>query len=107
VPDITGPEELTLDGGSVTATYSVTVSNTGDQSTGAFTTVIRFLPGGDEVELGTISGLEPGQSIVLQGDLEFTETGEFTIQATADSTDAIDELSDVNNLGTFVVNVSS
>ena len=107
VANIVGPEDITLSGGTAMVTFSVTISNTGDQTTGSFTSTITFLPGGETVELGSVSSLDPGSSINLNADLTFDAAGEFTVQATADSEDAVDELSEVNNIGTFVVNVAS
>lgn len=107
VANIVGPSNVTLSGGSVTVSFSVTISNTGDQTTGPFTNTITFLPGGDTLELGTVSSLDPGGSINLTADLTFNAAGEFTVQATADSEDSVAELSEVNNVGTFVVDVTS
>jgi len=105
VADISGPEELTLDGGSVTGNYSVTITNTGESNTGQFASTIRYLPGGDTIELALVSNLGDGESILLNGQLIFEEAGEFTIQVMADSEDDVDEVSSVNNVGTFVVEV--
>jgi uncharacterized protein YraI len=105
ISNITGLEDVMLEGGSATVTFSVTISNTGDQTTGPFTSVITFLPGGDDVELGAVSSLEPGGSINLSAVLTFEAAGEFTVQAEADSDDSVTELSEVNNIGTFVLDV--
>ncbi len=107
IANIVGPETVTLSGGTATVSFSVTISNTGDNATGPFTNTITFLPGGDTVELGSVSSLDPGGSINLTADLTFDAAGEFTVQATADSEDSVDELSEVNNVGTFVLDVSS
>lgn len=105
VVEISGDEVLTLSGGEVTARYSVMISNMGDSASGQFTATLTYLPNGDTVELGTVSNLEAGESMLLSADLTFTSAGQFTVQAFADSEETVTELSDVNNLGTFIVNV--
>lgn len=107
VTNISGENELTLSGGSATARYSVTITNTGNTSTGQFSSTITYLPSGSIIELGTVSNLNPGETILLSADLTFSASGQFTIQATADSDNTVTELSEVNNVGTYVVNVAA
>ena len=107
IADIQGDNTLTLTGSTVSAVYSVLISNAGDAPTGAFSSTITYLPGGDTVELGVVSNLNPGETILLRATLSFTATGQFTVQATADSDDTVDEQSEVDNIGAYIVNVSS
>ncbi len=108
VSDITGLDELTLQGGSVTATYSVLITNTGGTPTGGqFMNTLTILPGNTQIELGVIGTLNPGESIVLNRDVTFTAAGDFTLQAQTDSGNFIAELSEVNNVGIKVVTVSA
>ncbi|MEO0564261.1 MAG: CARDB domain-containing protein [Chloroflexota bacterium] len=107
VSNITGNDELVLDGGSVEERFTATITNSGGQTTGPFTVTARFLPGGDVVEMGTVSSLDAGASILLSADLTFEAVGEFTVQITADSEDTVEELSDVNNVGSYPVFVTA
>ncbi len=107
VSDITGAEELTLEaGGSVSATFTVQITNTGDSGTSApFENAILILPDDRTIDLGVVSGLAAGESILLRQSIEFDTVGEFTVQAQADSGDNLDEISDVNNIASLVINV--
>lgn len=107
ISNFTGPTELTLSDGTVTEQYTIIVTNSGDAPTQQFISSVRILPGGAIVELPVVGNLNPGESISLAIDLTFTSTGEFTVQATADSDNEIEEISDINNIGSYVVNVSS
>ncbi len=107
VSDISGPTELTLSGGTVTATYTVQVSNVGDSPTNRqFENTIVILPGDTVVELGVIGNLNPNESIILNQQVTFDASGQFTLQATADSSDEVAEISNINNMTSLVVTVS-
>jgi hypothetical protein len=105
VSNVSGPHEIALDGAaSVSATYAFQITNTGDAGTVTqFENIVTIYPGGEIVELGVSASLGAGESIVLQRELTFTAEGEFTLQAAADSGEGIDEISEVNNVGTYVV----
>lgn len=101
ITSISGPAQLTLGAGDtpVTATYAVTITNTGGGSAAQFNNTIQVSPGGSPQQLGVVAGLNPGESIVLTADLSFNSAGTFTIQAQTDSANQIQEASEVNNLG--------
>lgn len=106
VLDIDGPTAPQLpDGGSVSATYFVTITNNGQANTGSFTNTIQVLPGGPVEELGVVGNLEGGQSIVLTYELTFDAVGAYTIRVVADSENDVPEISEVNNIGTQDVGV--
>ena len=63
------------------------------------------MPGGAVQELSVVSNLGANESIALTIDLTFDSTGNFTIRVNADSDNAVEELSDFNNLGTLDVTV--
>ncbi len=106
VLDISGPTALVLpDGGSVTATYSVTITNNGEANTGTFISSIQVLPGGPVEELGSVGSLGGGESIALSYELTFNAVGVYTIRVVADSGGAVTEVSEINNVGTIDVGV--
>jgi len=100
VLDIDGPTAPQLPGGgSVSATYFVTITNNGQANTGSFTNTIQVLPDGPVEELGVVGNLEGGQSIVLTYELTFDAVGAYTIRVVADSNNDVPELSEINNIG--------
>jgi hypothetical protein len=108
VSDIAGPGTLVLTDGTATGSYTFQITNAGDTATGGqFANTVTILPGGSTFELGVIGNLEAGESIVLNRDLTFESVGEFTVQATADSGNDVDEITNVNNTATKVIVVSA
>lgn len=108
VSSITGPRELTLADGEAVGSYTFQITNAGDSPVnGQFTNAVTIFPGGEAQELGIVGNLGAGESIVINRDLMFAGAGEYTLQATADSGDDIDEISNVNNTATIVVIVST
>ncbi len=107
VVDIDGPTGLNLPdgGGSVSGTFSVTITNNGQASTGPFSNSIQVLPGGDIMELGVVSNLTGGQSISLSIELTFDTAGVYTISVAADNENAVAEVSEINNTGAVDVGV--
>lgn len=97
------PVVIPGDEDSTTATVSVTVSNLGFGPAGNFESVVII----DETEydLGIVSGLERGQSIALQVEVTFEDTGDIPIRVVVDTTDNVDELSEVNNQAQITVEV--
>ncbi|MCB9452744.1 MAG: SH3 domain-containing protein [Anaerolineaceae bacterium] len=104
VSGINGPTELTLPGvvspdePGATGEYTVTITNTGSGSSGQFIVAVTVVSGDQSAEIG-VSNLDPGQSISLTAELTFTDAGTYIIQAEADSTHVVDEMSEVNNVG--------
>jgi uncharacterized protein YraI len=94
-----------VDMGSATQTYSITITNTGAGPTGPFNNSFTG-PDGNTVSLGAVSGLDRGQSIVLQATVTFTAPGNYTLQAAADSNNQVTEISEVNNTGSLSVTVT-
>ncbi|MEO8606404.1 MAG: CARDB domain-containing protein [Chloroflexota bacterium] len=88
-----------------TQTYSITVTNTGSGPSGTFVNVFTGADG-VEVDLGTVSNLNAGESIVLTKSVTFTATGSFTLKARADSGNQVTEVSEVNNNASLVVSVT-
>jgi uncharacterized protein YraI len=103
---INGPTAPQLpEGGSVTAAYTVTITNNGQAATGQFTNTIQRLPGGPIEELGVVGNLNGGESIVLTFEYTFEAIGAYTIRVVADSGNNVVEVSEVNNVGTLDVGV--
>ncbi|HVU10999.1 MAG TPA: CARDB domain-containing protein, partial [Phototrophicaceae bacterium] len=90
----------------VTATVSVTVTNTGASAATQFNNVINLNPPGTDQPLGVVSGLNPGESIVLNISLTFNTAGNYTLQVRADSDSQITETSEVNNNALTTVTVN-
>lgn len=105
VTTIEGPKTLTLSGDSVQAEYSVVITNAGGSSAGQFSNEIRYLPGGEVIDLGVVSGLDSGESVVLSATVTFTNVGEFSLQVTVDNEDTVEEINDLNTTA-LVINVS-
>lgn len=109
ITNIDGPEEMLLDEGAtvVNGTFSFQITNTGGSSTGrAFESEVRLLPSDEIIDLGVVGELSPGESILLRQALSFDTRAQYTVQAQADSTDVVNEASEVNNIASLVVNVT-
>jgi hypothetical protein len=109
VTNISGPPELLIGVGQtqVTGSFAATITNTGSSSTGQFSNVVIRSPGGVEIPLGAVAGLNAGESIILTTDISFDAAGSYTLQVRADSGSVITELSEVNNVGIYQVNVTA
>lgn len=109
VTNLSGPTALQLGAGDtpVSATFSVTITNTGASPTSQFSNVITISPPDTETSLGVVASLNPGESIVLNISLTFSSPGTYNIQAKADSDSQVTEASEVNNVGFTNVTVSS
>lgn len=106
VTNISGAATLSLGGaGTVTSSYSATITNLGGTQTGMFNNVIRVNPGGAETALGVVSNLLPGESIILNANLTFTAPGNYIIEVRADSNNQVTEITEANNTGFFNVTV--
>ena len=107
VTSFTGPAQISIPQGqsSVTATFTVTITNNGGRSTGQFFNTVHISPGNTTVDLGTVSNLDGGQSIVLNFQATFNANGNYTLQASADSHNDIQEQSEVNNIGYATITV--
>lgn len=91
-------------------TFSVTITNTGLSATTQFNNTIRVTAPSSTVTdaaLGVVASLAPGESIVLNISLTFTESGLHTIQVRADADTQITETSEVNNTAITTVTVDS
>ncbi|XWX02560.1 CARDB domain-containing protein [Aggregatilineales bacterium SYSU G02658] len=97
---------LTLSGGSVTETFSVTVTNAGLGPAGAFNATIR-IDNGAPLDLGAVSGLQQGQSVVLQRQLTFSGPGTYNIRVDVDPNNQVPEISEVNNRGDITIVVTN
>jgi hypothetical protein len=106
VTNIFANTNLTLSGGSVTETFSVTVTNVGLGAAGAFAATIR-IDNGAPLDLGAVGGLLPGQSVVLQRQLTFSGPGTYNIRVDVDPTNQVPEVSEVNNRGDITVVVTN
>lgn len=107
VTSFTGDAAVTIPGGSteVVRPYAITISNLGTGPTGAFANRIT-LPGGLEADLGVVSNLDPGVSIVLTANVTFNAAGTVELRVLADSASAVTEVSEVNNSGALQVTVT-
>lgn len=104
VISINGPTAIDISGGSVTASYSVVITNNGQANTGQFNNSIQ-LEGGAVEELGAVGNLAGGESIALSHDFTFDTEGVFTISVVADSDDMVNEQNEGNNTDTLDVGV--
>ena len=86
-------------------TYSVTVTNTGSGPSGTFVNKVT-LPDGTDGDLGAVSNLNAGESIILNIAITFTAAGPYTLQARVDTANQVIEVSEVNNSGSLPVSVS-
>ncbi|RMF79886.1 MAG: hypothetical protein D6737_09980 [Chloroflexi bacterium] len=112
ITDFSGEENPVIPSGEteVTEEYTLVISNTGSGGTGQFENGIVISLGGSIVqtlEAGVVGNLGAGESIVLTIDITFDAEGAYSMQASADSNDDIDELSEVNNGAILGVTVSS
>lgn len=110
VTSIIGPNPITLGAGNtpVSATFSVTITNTGQsQAAPQFTTTLEVQGSGVVIPIGVVANLLPGESIILSGDLAFSAAGTFTVIARTDSLSQINEISEANNMATLQVNVNA
>ena len=104
ITSIAGNTSITLPD-DANQTYSVTITNTGSGPSGSFENTFTG-PDGATVDLGAVSGLDAGQSIVLTVTVAYTTTGNFTLSAKADSANQVTEVSEVNNSASLSVVVS-
>ncbi|MFN8528909.1 MAG: SH3 domain-containing protein [Anaerolineae bacterium] len=90
VASIVGNQNVTLGAGNtpITASYAITVSNTGQSPTGQFANTILVQPGGSEEQLGVVAGLNPGDDPAAKGH-HLHYPGVYTITARADSSNAV------------------
>lgn len=105
IATIIGAQNVTIPTGetSVTEEYAVTVSNLGFGPSNQFEMVMRV--NDIEIDLGVISNLNNGETIVLTQDVTFDAAGFYTIEVEADPGNIITEVSEVNNRGNISVDV--
>ena len=106
------PLPFTLGAGNTptTGTFSVTITNTGGSATTQFNNTITVTNPSSvatDFPLGVVSGLAPGESIVLNIGITFTVTGVHNVQVRADSDSQITEASEVNNTALMTVDVGA
>ncbi|NWG15353.1 MAG: SH3 domain-containing protein [Chloroflexi bacterium] len=110
ITSIAGETSVTIPEGSTEAVrqYAITITNNslpGSRSTGTFNNKV-ILPGGLEADLGAVSGLDAGTSIVLTVNVTFSAAGNYEIRAIADTDNSVTEFSEVNNSGSLSVTVT-
>ncbi len=107
VSNVSGPTTVQIPLGetTVSASYAITVTNTGQRATGQFDNEITVSPGGVTQQLGVVGDLSAGQSVILTINLTFSTPGTYTLQARTDTAAQITEQSEVNNVGIFSVTV--
>jgi uncharacterized protein YraI len=98
ITSIAGATNVTL----TDETYSVTITNTGSGPSGSFVNTFTGVDG-VEADLGTVSNLNAGESIVLTVTVSYTAAGSFTLRARADTGNQVTEVSEVNNNATLQV----
>lgn len=108
IPTIIGPQTLVIPAadGSVSATYSVTVTNTGSRRTGSFVVAVSITPDGPLINAGSVPDLAPNESTAIDFTVVFDAAGSFTFRATADNENVVAELSEVNNTGIIGIDVT-
>lgn len=106
VTRIGGETALTIPQGltEVTQQYAVTVTNFGIGATGQFD--VRMTFNGQQIDLGVVANLNPGESIILTRDLTFTAAGNYDIRVDVDPNNVVQEVSDINNRGDISVTVT-
>ncbi|GAB4520508.1 MAG: hypothetical protein OHK0046_30890 [Anaerolineae bacterium] len=107
ISNISGQDVVTIPEGeeTVTANFSVSITNRGGSFTRQFETSARVLPIGGEIPVGVIAGLNAGQSINLTFSVSFGATGTFALQVDADTDNDVVEGDEGNNSRTFTVTV--
>lgn len=104
---VVGDEPVIIPGGEteVEAEISVTITNAGFGPAGSFRAVVII----DEAEydLGVISSLGRGESIAVQTEVIFDETGDIPVRVIVDVDDDVDELSNVDNQGQVTIEVAA
>ncbi|MCS6835684.1 MAG: Ig-like domain-containing protein [Anaerolineae bacterium] len=106
ITSITGPSSIALGGAaSVTQNYSVTITNMGLGPARGFNAVLR-VNSGAPIDLGTVGELFQGQSITLVRPVTFSGPGNYVLQAEADPSNLVPEVSEVNNIGIINVTVT-
>lgn len=103
ISSIGGPTSTTVAASPVT--YSVTITNTGSGPSGTFVNKVT-LPDGTDGDLGAVSNLNAGESIILNIAITFTAAAPYTLQARVDTANQVIEVSEVNNSGSLPVSVS-
>ncbi len=104
VASIVGEQEVVLSGETIRQ-YSVTITNTGAGATGQFSNTLTVQPGNIQIDLGNVGGLNPSQSILLQVNVTFNASGNYSLAVQADSGAQISEFSEVNNSAIYSVTV--
>mgnify|MGYP005846455633 CR=1 FL=1 len=109
VTNVSIPSSLTLGPGNtpVTTNVAVTISNIGSGASGQFNNTVTIQATGETVSLGVVSGLNPGQSVVLTASLTFSNVGGTLVLATADSDNTVGESNNANNIGQANVTVNA
>jgi uncharacterized protein YraI len=109
VTNVSIPATLTLGPGNtpVTTNVAVTIINAGSGASGQFNNTVTIQNTGETVSLGVVSGLNPGQSVVLTASLTFSNPGSTLILATTDSDNTVDESNNANNIGQASVTVNA
>jgi uncharacterized protein YgiM (DUF1202 family) len=109
VTNVSIPPSLTLGPGGtpVTANVAVTITNVGSGPSGQFNNTVTVQATGATVSLGIVSGLNPGQSVVLTASLTFSNVGGTLILATTDSDNTVGESNNANNIGQANVTVNA
>jgi hypothetical protein len=107
-PVIFGPTTLQIPAGQsqVSAQYGVTIRNRGGSFSTSFSNTIQ-ISGSPPVLLGTIGGLAANQSTNLDTSLTFTGAATYTITVVVDSTNAVAEDSETDNIASIQVVVTS
>lgn len=104
ITSITGPTSVDIATNGATQRYNVTITNTGSGPSGSF--VNDFSGPSGTTDLGTVSGLNAGESISLTIDVTFTGAGSINLGAVADSGGQVSEISEVNNNASLTVTVT-
>ena len=100
----TADDEVVIpkDADNLTFTINVTVTNVGFQESGSFSATVRF--DGATYDLGR-SNLNRGESVLLTREVTVENPGEYDIRVQIDTSDEVEEQSEVNNTGILPITV--
>ena len=107
VVNLRGPDSLTIEQGddAVTASYEVTVSNSGAATGERFRVRLDGAPDAGPFD-ETVNGLGAGESISFSFALEFSSADDVILVATVDSAEEISESDEENNSARLDVTIS-
>ncbi len=109
VSNIEGPSEVTLASGSVTATFVITIQNTGTAESGQFN--LSFYShgrtGSATPQTITAASLKPGETITAIVSGTYSAAGQYTAEAVVDSGQEVAESNEGDNVRAFGIKIKN